>query len=302
MSRRDWLLHIAIVGGIALGLALFLIVFDLAGRGYFAPSHQKSAIGLRSDCNDDLCQQMRMADAAERATAYAGTQIWLGTGSLILLAIATYFTGRAARYAKLAADEARRGADAGIVAAKAAQDTVDETRRIGEAQVRAYLSWSGANVGVGVDRSSNFVGFTFVPRVKNTGQSPASLIALYSHLELLEVGKSPEVFFDPVGTACNDIIGSGNPFEFMGQSLSKEDARAVFSRERRCYLLGWGAYRDVFSRDEDPNRTLTFCFEVSIRTPPEFWTNEFFGKHPATGAISLTSNPVYTIRPRGHDI
>lgn len=196
MPGRDWVHHVAIVGAIALGLALFLIAADLAGRGYLNLQQQQANPGARSECiaklralgyfvsgekaqteksdgqqpnYDDLCQQIRMAEAAEGATRYAGAQVFLGALSVSLLGLATWFAGRAARYARLAAAagresvmEAQRGADA-------AEITNKIVARGAALELRAYLSVlpAGVNQLIG---SSQVMGHV---AVRNVGKLPA---------------------------------------------------------------------------------------------------------------------------------
>jgi hypothetical protein len=113
------------------------------------------------DRYSDLCAQWKAADAAAEsaywtwATFLAGiVGLCIGTGTLI-------FAARAAYWAKEAAIETKRGAAASEMA-------VEETRRIGEAQVRCYISIT--EVILHVDALGK-------PRVDisvlNSGQSPA---------------------------------------------------------------------------------------------------------------------------------
>lgn len=105
----------------------------------------------------DLCAQWKAADAAKLAADVAW---WVGVvGSFIgslTLGAAVY----AAFYAKRAATETKRGADA-------AERAVTETQRIGEAQVRCYLSVTGCWAAYYEK------GVSICCEIQNSGQSPA---------------------------------------------------------------------------------------------------------------------------------
>jgi hypothetical protein len=161
------------------------------------------------------------------------------------------------------------------------------------------VSWDGAKLAFGIDETGNVANCVLISSIKNTGQSPAELVALYSHLAIIPVDQSPKIVFSPSGIACNHDIGAGNLFDLRDQLLSTPDAYAVSRGERRCYLLGWAAYRDVFSKEGDTDRVLTFCFEIKLRVAPRLWTKEFVQEHPAQTMISLISIPGYEIGPSG---
>ncbi|MBA2921079.1 hypothetical protein GON01_09380 [Sphingomonas sp. MAH-20] len=108
----------------------------------------------------DLCAQWKAADAAADSALWTERTFYLAIiGTLIGgLTLAAAFA--AAKFARDAAIETRRGASA-------AEQAIEEARRIGEAQTKAYLSISslGARWTDG--------GVVFRTIVQNSGQSPA---------------------------------------------------------------------------------------------------------------------------------
>lgn len=243
-----------------------------------------------ADTEQERDRAVRDVDAQEAMAFWAKWMTWATVGgvlvgftSLVLLTLAVIY--------------AKQAAVAAADAAKAAQDTVAETRRIGEAQVRAYISWDGSHMGMMIDDQRNIVGCGFAPQVKNTGQSPAVLVELYSHLALLNPDKVPDIKFKTAGAACNHTIGAGNALELAELLLSKERAASVFRRQERCYILGWAAYRDIFSKDGDPDHTITFCCEIKFRTSPDLWTEQYCKQNPLKNITIVTTIPDYQIRP-----
>lgn len=254
-------------------------------RDSYAPYQNTNCQSPKTTEEADLCQQWRMAEATEKGVALAFSQYRWNIAQSIGTIIAAIATAMAAW--------------AAVRAANAARDTVAETRRIGEAQVRAYISWDGAEIGFGVDDRGDVVHCAFMPSIKNTGQSPANLVGLYSHIDLISGDDTPDVLFAPDGVACGHVIGAGNRFHLGDQCISKDEASEVFSGTRRCYLLGWAAYRDVFMSPATQDHVLTFCFEVAFRFPPSGWTRPIVNDAKSVTLVSLTSRPAYTIRPSG---
>ncbi|MES2057075.1 MAG: hypothetical protein V4564_14160 [Pseudomonadota bacterium] len=125
---------------------------------------------------NDLIQQTRAADAAEAQAKLAYQAGWNAlfqtVGGFLTLCAAV----AAAIYARDAANQTKRGADA-------AERAITETQRIGEAQVRCYLRIASAEVKLEED----------IPIVRvtvaNTGQTPA-LEAVF------EYGFAPELRSD----------------------------------------------------------------------------------------------------------
>lgn len=111
-----------------------------------------------SNRSSDLCAQWKAADAAESAANAA----WLfGTLGTLIGAFTLAAAIAAAFFAKKAADHTESGA-------KAAQDAVEETQRIGEAQIRCYLSIKRPQITF-INENEVMVSC----RVFNSGQSPA---------------------------------------------------------------------------------------------------------------------------------
>jgi hypothetical protein len=115
----------------------------------------------------DLCQQIRMAEAAE------GT-LWISKWQLVFGGIGIAFVIVNIVYARRAARAAAVAATGAVDAANATRDSVIETRRIGEAQVRAYLSITRGFLTI--MRNTRYPQVIMV--IKNTGNSPARRIQL----------------------------------------------------------------------------------------------------------------------------
>lgn len=110
----------------------------------------------------DLCAQWQAARAAQQAANSAGTSNFLSTLALIISVIGTALLVGTLVQANLALAESRK-------AAQAAEDSVRETRRIGEAQTRCYLTID--EVKVAVYPPDHNLNVEFV--LHNVGQSTA---------------------------------------------------------------------------------------------------------------------------------
>lgn len=102
---------------------------------------------------EDICQQRRMADVAEKTYDLGVSQWWLTLANIIASVLAVLVTGWAAI--------------AATIAARAAVDANAINGDIGRAQARAYLNGKSGSY----QRSKGLITGTVV--VKNYGQSPA---------------------------------------------------------------------------------------------------------------------------------
>lgn len=124
------------------------------------------ALAERYACLAEVVQaeQQRLYAAANLRTqqdmsSWNFATVWISLGLLVV-------TGVGVTYVALTLDEAKAATRAAVKAAEAAENTVLETRRIGEAQVRAYASVYAA------EARWDARGFTIEFRVKNSGLSP----------------------------------------------------------------------------------------------------------------------------------
>ncbi len=119
------------------------------------------------DRNSDLCAQWKAADAAEDSASSNRYQVWIAGGGLAVGVLTLIAAVAAAKFARDAAKYTKDGADA-------TDRSIEETRRIGEAQTRAYvvplltgMSWGNAK------DSALFMG-----EWHNSGQSPADNVTI----------------------------------------------------------------------------------------------------------------------------
>ena len=146
----------------------------------------------------DLCAQWRASIAAEKAANEAGRATdWaivatflsaIGLGAIVVslrqtnrsLRIAQRDRATATRRAVASGDETKAAMEIARKNAAATEQSVAETRRIGEAQVRCYPTTISAEIG---HASLNFVAIKIV--VKNTGLSPAKNVTFSAYLTQL---------------------------------------------------------------------------------------------------------------------
>jgi hypothetical protein len=172
----------------------------------------------------DLIQQTRAADAAKAQADIASQGLWTSwlqtIGGLLTLAAAV----GAAVFARDAARETRRGADA-------AENATKEMRRIGEAQVTSYLSIIKGYI----DIVGSGAGVVF--EVKNTGQSPAKAPRYYMHVHRKEDEIDPKKMIREINNVKHSLPDIGS---------------TVVEEEYRDVELAWdikqGSKQDLFVR------------------------------------------------------
>lgn len=199
MSQRDWLFILA-----AIGLALAAIAnaqpvgrdgahqaapnqgqaepsnkpdpaprftiqdaLDRVARAMEAANNQPKSADEREQAERDLAAQEGMAKWAKYMFWAAVASVALTAAGVFLIWQTLIYTRTAAIAAKDAVTEAKEATKAAILGAEAAERTVAETRRIGDAQVKSYilineaaLNWDGPNPHI-------------MMVCKNTGQTPA---------------------------------------------------------------------------------------------------------------------------------
>jgi hypothetical protein len=134
---------------------------------YFAPSFQVDAHTYRAICDQpkdvdhaDLCQQWRMAEAAER-------QLWLTALGLAFISLTLFFTARAAIAASRAADAARQGNKI--------------SRNLFVAEQRPWVSIE-INLSGALTFNSEEVLLPLKLKIENIGRSPAESVRRELHL------------------------------------------------------------------------------------------------------------------------
>jgi hypothetical protein len=213
----------------------------------------------RSDAlsESDLKAQWKAADAAELGARYAEEQtrlaryqFYLSIAGSVALAFSLGFNFISLRQTRRAMSDARYAA---------------------QRQIRAYVSWlNGESLVLRSVENNEVAALGIVPVIKNTGQSPAHLVSLYSHLQFVADGEVlPGVIVDRAAATANVELGAQNTFGLTSQHFSIDDAYKIHRRELRCFLFGWGAYRDVFQSEDDQPREFKFCFEVFVISPPD---------------------------------
>jgi hypothetical protein len=175
-----------------------------APRGEDANSHCKQGEDNR---HSDLCAQWKAADAASDSAVWtrrAGYAAYAG----VLIAFFTLLAAvAAALFARLAARHTETGA-------KAAQAAVHETKRIGEAQVRSYLSILKAEIKFNVKGQVD-VRLT----IKNSGQSPAERFKLSCWVTIQPLkGAVPDQNLHAVTKDLSASISAGNSVTFPAQT------------------------------------------------------------------------------------
>jgi hypothetical protein len=169
--------------------------------------------------SDDLIQQTRAADAAQAQADIASQSLWLTLFQTLGGFLTLFAAGAAAWFARDAANHTK--------------DSVSETRRIGEAQVRGYLTGVSAQVGFtpGGGAIINCV-------VRNTGQSPIRRIAISGDLAI-QVGPEKYNFFKIADAAHENMrwdIGGGGAEETLTFGLKDASMEGWVPDGTRFYI------------------------------------------------------------------
>lgn len=274
MSKRNWLYVIAGVG-LALGFAAFIGLclepqkpnfagdkgFQEQPANYHAggPGCEPAAINRLSKlerqrkadaCEDSkeqhrqatnsIIEARRAADAADASAVAAYQQARIAAWGMSASVLTFFAAAAAAIYAGLA---------------------VKEMRRIGETQVRAYMSFDKAEM-----KEDENGGARFRVALKNRGQSPA--YADRHECRLVAIAASSDLCVERIRQCPEVVIGTGEEhsiwLEFGKAGIDKFDVSDIYIR------LDF-FYRDVFNIEMPPLRV----FVVKNRNRPrDFWVYE----------------------------
>lgn len=192
---------------------------------------------------NDLIQQTRAADAAQ-AQATLGLQglrlSFLQTigGFLTLIAAAA-----AAAYAREAARETRRGADA-------AHADLALSRNMAHVQLRAYVDLDHVDFEqLDTEDDDGRVKYKITLLFKNYGQTPARMFAeKHSFLVEKSMPLRSKIKTKPFEEAVT-MAQSATYAVYSRCSASKEKSEKYIKGESNIYLLGRFRYKDVFERE-----------------------------------------------------
>jgi hypothetical protein len=188
----------------------------------------------------DLCEQRRMAKAAEKAVDWAGWQLYVAVvGTFFLIWNLVY---------------ARRATDAAVKAAQAAEKAVEVTSDTARRELRAY-------VGVIEGYVENLVPGA-IPRavvlIKNSGQTPAYKVAATT---TCAAGRfPPDRTFDVNPPENADFRSPINPgegytvFSPIGKQITAQQIELIEAGEGAIWAFGAIRYMDAF----DEPRVTTF--------------------------------------------
>ncbi len=136
------------------------------------------------DRYSDLCAQWKAADAAKESANWTRRAFWLGVLGVIVGGLTLGAAAAAALYAKAAADAGRRAADSAdkmvgeaVRTTEAALETVSLTEKIGNRQIRPFVSYEKGNLEIvgAPGKPGRFINIDAVFR--NCGASPGVITA-----------------------------------------------------------------------------------------------------------------------------
>jgi hypothetical protein len=207
----------------------------------------------------DLCEQRRMAKAAEESVALAVSQWWVN----IIQAAATIMAALAAGWAAYEAGRAARGSEQ---SAKIAADALHKLERAFVVFKQMHRTGDAYRLddAPGDDvRDKQFV--PIAVELENSGATPTR--GLRAQINFARFGKNgmPVNFAFPDVEADNDpvtfVIGPRATSRLASFGISFTTLELVHKGDAQGYMWGWVEYDDTFS--DTPRRRTEFCFRIS---------------------------------------
>ena len=203
----------------------------------------------------DLQAQQDMAFWAKLMFVAAVVTAAITFGGLILIWRTLHHTRRAADSALNMVSEAK-------LATNAAQDAVEVTREIGQAQVRAYLACTEAKYTI--SKTSIFCQLV----IANKGLSPANQIEIAAFLSPQKPVKGREIC---EAAECESIsAGSLGNASFAGKfsELGNEVKVSLYDKMQPFAIYCVISWRDVFKKEQENSFWLYVpLYEISILKP-----------------------------------
>jgi len=188
----------------------------------------------RSHDEADLCEQRRMAHAAEQALTLNWLQVGLGVGGFFALLISIHLT--------------RKSTNAAIKAANAA-----------EAQVRTNRAWlcnDGYNSGRWMNGSVSGQlirnGFVFHIKWKNVGGTPALAINVNCVHQLAPLGSEAPPFPKMVDedSPSHGMVGPGGTFSTHNLIIDDRESELFRTGRHVLFVYSSVSYNDIYSQEQ----------------------------------------------------
>lgn len=202
--------------------------------------------------------EQRDLDAQEAMAKWAKWMFWTSAVMAVLTALALFAIVRTLHHTRRAADASDGMLKEAIVATRAAQDAVEATRDVGEAQVRAYLSIASVFFDIGEDLRHCKVAVV----VNNSGNSPARISELRAESRQYNIEEYNDldpahgaIEFPLTGeilrpTAGAGIVASGGQVTYAHLPFRDSALRQRFLDQENYLVVGIDlAYIDVFKRE-----------------------------------------------------
>ena len=153
------------------------------------------------------------------------------------------------------------------MANRAAVKAVEVTREIGEAQTRAYVNVSSIRTVPIFDSSGKLEAFSFIPIIKNKGQTPAKILKSMTCQTNYPVDEDRFIstkFPVAMENEVNQWIGTETTFEMGVCDVPVADLDRTIRLGTSVFILGRVEYLHVFS-SEDEFEISECCFVVETR-------------------------------------
>ncbi|WP_230769037.1 hypothetical protein [Sphingomonas sp. Leaf4] len=222
--------------------------------------------------NSDLCAQWRAADAAFVSSLWSKYSVLISIVGVTIGFLTLISAAAAAFFARNAALENKRSANA-------SEEAIKETKRIGEAQARAYVDFRIKEVECFFNDGESFLLIMY--GYINTGQTPAKDMQQWMTWSAVDIDKAEikPIIKDEFGSTASKIdLGAGqNTFHKDRLPIDASSVEGIVSGNKAYVICGVAKYKDVFGN------------EFTLRFRRRLSTKSGLNKFIATNADNYTS-------------
>ena len=256
--------------------ALIFVQQELAETDYYKISCTKP----QDHDAADLCEQRRMAQAAEDSVWWARVQAWLGglgfAGILITLIFSGLGTRVAARQVRLSRQALIYTDRAFVYPFQVIWAAVKDVKTDKVQLWRLSIQW------------------------KNSGNTPTRHLRMWTNLSAKTEPIPDDFSFPDLGTGdIPTFIAPHNTVDSVPLDLSLDDLELLIANNRHIYAWGWVEYDDVFERT--PRHRTEFCYKFTAGgnpRDPNRMTFNWTTHNKYNGADEECETPLKTASPK----
>lgn len=231
----------------------------------------RAVVGCKGTNRPDLSCEALSAQAALDQAHYAGAAFWIGLAQALVAFLTLLAAVGAAIFARSASQHAGRSVEEAKRGAKAAEDTLRQSREVAHSDQRA---WIGIEVELlDAKRTTSAAHFDVEVRIENVGRTPALRVGVDVHVYIansIQIGHGSPPRTDGYKHHMPSLLPGNSATQRIGERLDNEAIKAGMDTAKRSgsmpivFIDATVSYHTIFDAETDPVRLTSIRY---IATP-----------------------------------